>query len=230
MSRVTSLHEYQQLQQLLRVHDRQGRRRGRGRRVRGEAVAGRGRGHGAQAARYSTSMSCIKAVPLEERVYRMRCVEGWSMVIPWVGLSAGQAARARRADGQCRIRRIPDAARSHAHAGPEGRGARLALCRRPADGRGDASADAPGGRPLRRELPAQNGAPLRLVVPWKYGFKGIKSIVKITPGRPSGRRRPGTSRTRASMASSRTSTRRSTTRGGARRPSNGSANRAVGRR
>ena len=55
---------------------------------------------------------------------------------------------------------------------------RLALRRGPAHRRGDAPADHPRGRPLRRELPNQNGAPIRLVVPWKYGFKGIKSIVQ----------------------------------------------------
>ena len=54
--------------------------------------------------------------------------------------------------------------------------------------------DDPRGRPLRRGLPNQNGAPLRLVVPWKYGFKGIKSIVTIALRRASSRRPPGTRR------------------------------------
>ena len=81
-----------------------------------------------------------------------------------------------------------------------------------------------------RPLPNQNGAPLRLVVPWKYGFKGIKSIVKITLTREPAaddvehRRRP------RSTASTPTSTRRSTTRAGARRPSGASASSSAGRR
>ena len=57
--------------------------------------------------------------------------------------------------------------------------ARMALCRGPAHGRSHASVDDSFGRTLRRVLPAQNGAPIRLVVPWKYGFKSIKSIVKV---------------------------------------------------
>ena len=80
-----------------------------------------------------------------------------------------------------------------------------------------------------RELPAQNGAPLRLVVPWKYGFKGIKSIVKITLGP----KRPPTTWNMSAPSEygffSNVNP-KLTTRAGARRPSNGSANRAVGRR
>ena len=72
-------------------------------------------------------------------------------------------------------------------------------------------------------LPNQNGAPLRLVVPWKYGFKGIKSIVEDPISRRPNPRPPGTSPPPASTASTRTSIRTSITRDGARRRSGGSA-------
>jgi methionine sulfoxide reductase catalytic subunit len=117
---------------------------------------------------------------LEERVYRMRCVEGWSMVIPWVGLPLARLLDRVEPRGGAKyvdFQTLLDPARL-----PNQRGSVL---------------DWPYVEGLRideamhpltllavglygRELPAQNGAPLRLVVPWKYGFKGIKSIVKIT--------------------------------------------------
>src|SRR5690606_31490723 len=83
------------------------------------------------------------------------------------------------ADFACEVRRIQDAVPAAGDARTARRLARLALCRGAAHRRGDAPAHAARRRPLRRELPNQNGALLRLVVPWKYGFKGIKSIVSI---------------------------------------------------
>ena len=78
------------------------------------------------------------------------------------------------------VRRLYDSARSQAHAEPKHGRPPLALRRRPADGRGDASAHDARIRNLWQRAPPQDGAPVRLVVPWKYGFKGIKSIVKIS--------------------------------------------------
>ena len=117
--------------------------------------------------------------PLEERVYRMRCVEAWSMVIPWLGFPLGDL-----------IKRVEPTSRAKYVAftslfDPE---------QMPGQHRG--ILDWPYVEGLRideavhpltilavglygKVLPNQNGAPLRLVVPWKYGFKGIKSIVKI---------------------------------------------------
>ena len=118
--------------------------------------------------------------PLEERVYRLRCVEAWSMVIPWVGFPLGDADQAARADvaAPSTSRSRPARARADARAaapacstGPTSRGcAWTRRCTRWRSWRSACTA---------RVLPNQNGAPLRLVVPWKYGFKGIKSIVKI---------------------------------------------------
>ena len=122
----------------------------------------------------------VKPYQLEERIYRLRCVEAWSMVIPWLGFPGGpaQAGRTQWA-GEVRPFRNPAAS------GTDGRptlrflGDRLALYGRLAHGRGDASWQfwrwaCTGG------CCNQNGAPLRLVVPWKYGFKSIKSIVRIS--------------------------------------------------
>ncbi len=117
--------------------------------------------------------------PLEERVYRMRCVEAWSMVIPWVGFPL--AALLRRLEPTSRARYVA----FETLLDPE---------QLPGQRRG--VLDWPYTEGLRmdeamhpltlmavglygRTLPNQNGAPLRLVVPWKYGFKGIKSIVRI---------------------------------------------------
>jgi sulfoxide reductase catalytic subunit YedY len=124
----------------------------------------------------------IRPAELEERIYRMRCVEGWSMVIPWIGVPLANVLR--RAEPQSSAKYV----------------AFSALVR---------PAEMPGQRGLFQPLPwpyveglrldeamhpltilavglygetllNQNGAPIRLVVPWKYGFKGIKSVVRIT--------------------------------------------------
>ena len=95
----------------------------------------------------------VKPAQLEERIYRMRCVEGWSMVIPWVGVPLAERPQARRAAGQRQVRRLRDAGAAGGDAGAARLvpAAAVALCRGPAARRGDASAHHPGRRPLRRD-------------------------------------------------------------------------------
>ena len=117
--------------------------------------------------------------PLEERVYRMRCVEAWSMVIPWLGFPLGDLLR--RAEPTSRAKYVAFTTLLDPEQMPEQRrdvldwpyveGLRLDEAMHPLT---FLVAGLYG-----KTLPNQNGAPLRLVVPWKYGFKGIKSIVKI---------------------------------------------------
>ena len=122
----------------------------------------------------------LEARPLEERVYRMRCVEGWSMVIPWAGLPLARLIDRVEPMGDAKyvaFQTLVDPARFPGQRGsvldwPYVEGLRLDEAMHPLT---ILAAGLYG-----RELPAQNGAPLRLVVPWKYGFKGIKSIVRIT--------------------------------------------------
>ena len=115
-----------------------------------------------------------------ERVYRMRCVEGWSMVIPWIGfplqdlLAMVEPASAAEyvAFESCHDPvQMPDSGSAGIDL-PYVEGLRLDEARHPL------TLMATGL--YGKTLPNQNGAPVRLVVPWKYGFKGIKSIVKIT--------------------------------------------------
>jgi methionine sulfoxide reductase catalytic subunit len=124
----------------------------------------------------------LKSVALEERIYRMRCVEGWSMVIPWVGFPLAEVLKRVEPLGSTKY-------------------VAFETLLRPAEMPGQRSVfrilDWPYVEGLRLDeamhpltilavglygetLPNQNGAPLRLVVPWKYGFKGIKSIVRIS--------------------------------------------------
>ncbi len=121
----------------------------------------------------------IKSADLEERVYRFRCVEAWSMVIPWVGIPL--AAVVKRADPQPKATFVefqtvlrPNEMPGLASGGlnwPYTEGLRLDEATNPL------SLLAVGlyGKTLMN----QNGAPIRLVVPWKYGFKNVKSIVRI---------------------------------------------------
>jgi sulfoxide reductase catalytic subunit YedY len=117
---------------------------------------------------------------LEERIYRMRCVEGWSMVIPWAGIPLARILDQVQPMGGASyvsFQSLLDPARFPGQKGevlqwPYIEGLRLDEAMHPL------TLLAVGL--YGRELPAQNGAPIRLVVPWKYGFKGIKSIVKIT--------------------------------------------------
>jgi methionine sulfoxide reductase catalytic subunit len=121
----------------------------------------------------------LKWFPLEERIYRMRCVEAWSMVIPWLGFPLGDLLK--RVEPTSRAKYVAFASLFDPEQMPDQRQGLL---------------DWPYVEGLRideavhpltllavglygKELPNQNGAPLRLVVPWKYGFKGIKSIVTI---------------------------------------------------
>jgi methionine sulfoxide reductase catalytic subunit len=117
--------------------------------------------------------------PLEERVYRMRCVEAWSMVIPWLGFPLGDLIKRLGPTLNARFVEFttlsdPDqmpGQRDKVLKWPYVEGLRLDEAMHPL------SLMAVGL--YGRMLPNQNGAPLRLVVPWKYGFKGVKSIVKI---------------------------------------------------
>jgi sulfoxide reductase catalytic subunit YedY len=121
----------------------------------------------------------LKLAPMEERIYRMRCVEGWSMVIPWVGWSLSELIKRVEPTGNAKFVQFVTLAdraqmpglRSPVLAWPYVEGLRLDEAMHPL------TLMAFG---LYGEvLPNQNGAPLRLVVPWKYGFKSGKSIVKI---------------------------------------------------
>ena len=121
----------------------------------------------------------IKPHALEERVYRMRCVERWSMVIPWIGFPLAGLLKRIEPQGKAafvefttllNLREMPGQ-RRNALEWPYVEGLRLDEAMHPL------TILAVG---LYGEyLPNQNGAPLRLVVPWKYGFKSIKSIVRI---------------------------------------------------
>jgi len=121
----------------------------------------------------------LKMSTMEERVYRMRCVEGWSMVIPWVGFSLAELVRRVEPTGNARYVEFITLANK----------AQM-------PGLSSSVLDWPYVEGLRMDeamnplallcfglygemLPNQNGAPVRLVVPWKYGFKSGKSIVKI---------------------------------------------------
>jgi sulfoxide reductase catalytic subunit YedY len=119
--------------------------------------------------------------PPEERIYRMRCVEAWSMVIPWVGYSLSKLLDAVEPTGDAKFvvfhtlldpERMPGQRNSFSLRWPYTEGLRLDEAMHPL-------AILATGL-YGQELPPQDGAPIRLVVPWKYGFKGIKSIVRIT--------------------------------------------------
>jgi sulfoxide reductase catalytic subunit YedY len=124
----------------------------------------------------------LKPVSLEERIYRMRCVEGWSMVIPWIGFPLAALLKRVEPLGAAKYVAFQTAVRPSEMRGqtgffqpldwPYAEGLRLDEAMHPL------TILAVG---LYGEtLPNQNGAPVRLVVPWKYGFKGIKSIVRIS--------------------------------------------------
>ena len=136
-------------------------------------------GHVAKPAKYDLD-DFLKPYALEERIYRMRCVEAWSFVIPWVGIPLADVIKRRRTAPRARSssssRRSTTSAASRPSAAtrlewPYVEGLRLDEAMHPL------TLLAVGI--YGEVLPAQNGAPIRLVVPWKYGFKGIKSIVKM---------------------------------------------------
>lgn len=132
-----------------------------------------------KAARTFAIEDILKWAPLEERIYRLRCVEGWSAVVPWVGFPFTELLRRVEITGNAKYVEF------HTLADPE----QMPYIRLPL-------LDWPYVEGLRLDeamhpltliavglygevLPKQNGAPLRLVVPWKYGFKGAKSIVRV---------------------------------------------------
>ncbi len=219
-----------QLQQLLRVHDRQGGRRGRGGRVRVAAVDRRRRGDGPQAEGLRPGRGA-QARPaggagLSDAV-RRGMVDG----DPLGRAPAGPAARPGRADGRGEVRRVPDPARPRRASRSEGAGARTGPTSRGCGWtrRCTRSRILAAGL-YGRELPAQNGAPLAAGGPLEVRVQGDQVDRQDHRSSPSGRRRRGTPRPRRSTGSSRTSIRTSPTRAGARRPSSGSASRAGGRR
>jgi len=121
----------------------------------------------------------MKLASLEERIYRMRCVEGWSMVIPWVGLPLASLVKWAEPTGNAKYIEFISAndpatmpgARVNVLDWPYVEGLRIDEATNPL------TLLAVG---IYGELlPNQNGAPVRLVTPWKYGFKGAKAIVKI---------------------------------------------------
>ena len=124
----------------------------------------------------------IKKIPLEERIYRFRCVEGWAMVVPWVGFSlssllkqAGLTSKSKYVEFETLFdpKQFPAQNQSFGSIPfPYREGLRIDEAMHPL------TILAVGL--YGKELLPQNGAPIRLVVPWKYGFKSIKSIVSIT--------------------------------------------------
>ncbi len=121
----------------------------------------------------------LKPHPLEERIYRLRCVEAWSMVVPWIGFPLGDLLKRFKPTSKAKFvefktlldpRQMPGQ-RSSVLEWPYVEGLRIDEAMHPL------TLLAVGL--YGKVLPNQNGAPLRLIVPWKYGFKGIKAIVSI---------------------------------------------------
>ena len=121
----------------------------------------------------------LKNHPLQERIYRFRCVEAWSMVVPWIGFPLGDLLKRLRPTSRARYVEFttlykPDVMpgqRSSVLHWPYVEGLRIDEAMHPLTLLVTGMYDDP--------LPKQNGAPLRLIVPWKYGFKSIKAIVRI---------------------------------------------------
>lgn len=118
--------------------------------------------------------------PLEERIYRLRCVEGWSMVIPWIGFPLARVLEQVQPTSEAKYvafqtlldpERMPNQ-RTGVLDWPYVEGLRLDEAMHPLTILATGLYGA--------KLPPQDGAPIRLVVPWKYGFKSIKSVVKIS--------------------------------------------------
>ncbi len=122
----------------------------------------------------------LRQMPLEERVYRLRCVEAWSMVVPWSGFPLRELVRFANPTGNAKYLVMktfldPDTARGQLqthYPWPYTEGLTME------EATHDLAFMVTGlyGKPL----PRQNGSPLRLAVPWKYGFKSVKSIVQFT--------------------------------------------------
>ncbi|HKT79928.1 MAG TPA: protein-methionine-sulfoxide reductase catalytic subunit MsrP, partial [Vicinamibacterales bacterium] len=122
----------------------------------------------------------LKGLTLEERIYRHRCVEAWSMVIPWVGVPLASVIKRLEPTSKAQFVRFTTLAdarqmpgiRSDVLSWPYVEGLRMDEAMHPLTILAVGLYD--------EVMPKQNGAPIRLVVPWKYGFKGAKSIVKIS--------------------------------------------------
>ncbi|MFT5218301.1 MAG: sulfoxide reductase catalytic subunit YedY [Planctomycetota bacterium] len=121
----------------------------------------------------------VKPFPVEERIYRLRCVEAWSMVIPWLGVPMASILKSLEPNSKAKYvamrtlhdpRNMPGQNRSILQ-WPYREGLTIEEAMNPL------TLLAVGM--YGKTMPNQNGAPIRLVVPWKYGFKSIKSIVKI---------------------------------------------------
>ena len=121
----------------------------------------------------------LKPHPLEERIYRLRCVEAWSMVVPWIGFPLGDLLKRFKPTSKAKYvefttlydpKQMPGQ-RSGVLEWPYVEGLRMDEAMHPL------TLMAVGL--YGKVLPNQNGAPMRLIVPWKYGFKGIKAIVSI---------------------------------------------------
>jgi methionine sulfoxide reductase catalytic subunit len=121
----------------------------------------------------------MKLSAMEERIYRLRCVEGWSMVIPWLGFSLAELIRVVEPQGSAKYVEFVTLADRNQMPGlsssvllwPYVEGLRMDEARHPLTMLAFGM--------YGEVLPNQNGAPVRLVVPWKYGFKSAKSLVKI---------------------------------------------------
>ncbi|MGF6574530.1 sulfoxide reductase catalytic subunit YedY [Paraburkholderia sp. GAS333] len=121
----------------------------------------------------------LKLAPLEERVYRLRCVEGWSMVIPWIGIPLSELIKRVQPNGNAKYVQFITLADPSQMPGlstpvldwPYSEGLRMDEAMNPLT---LLTMGLYG-----QVLPNQNGAPVRVVVPWKYGFKSAKSLVKI---------------------------------------------------
>ena len=121
----------------------------------------------------------LRLVPAEERIYRFRCVEGWSMVLPWMGMPLSEVIKRADPTGNAKFVEFIGASKPEIMIGqrrpvltwPYTEGLRMDEAMHPLA----FLVFGMYGKPL----PNQNGAPLRLVIPWKYGFKSIKAITKI---------------------------------------------------
>ena len=124
----------------------------------------------------------VKPFDLEERIYRMRCVEAWSMVIPWVGISLAEVIKHLQPTSKAKYVAFETLHDPKRMPGQKGFFSSLDWPYR----EGLTIEEATNPRTILavgvygEVMPNQNGAPIRLVVPWKYGFKGIKSIVRIS--------------------------------------------------
>jgi methionine sulfoxide reductase catalytic subunit len=125
-------------------------------------------------------IEALLAMPLEERIYRLRCVEAWSMVVPWVGFSLAELIKKYDVQGSAKYVAFETLVRPEEMPGQQGsslgwpyvEGLRMDEAMNPL------TMVAVG---LYGEvLPNQSGAPVRIIVPWKYGFKSIKSVVRMS--------------------------------------------------